>query len=62
VQQPDSPGWGTVGTSDSPELSVPLSNGVTGNQRGTVTFRATLRNRAGRVLATSNDFTLTWHG
>lgn len=56
-----SPGWGTVGSSDTPELSVPLSNGVTGNQLGKVTFRATLRNQAGRVLATSNTFTLTWH-
>lgn len=56
-----SPGWGTVGSSDTPELSVPLSNGVTGNKLGKVTFRATLRNQAGRVLATSNTFTLTWH-
>jgi hypothetical protein len=59
---PDSPGWGTVGTSDSAELSLPLSNGVTGNRLGTVTFRATLRKRSsGRILATSNTFTLSWH-
>jgi hypothetical protein len=57
----DSPGWGTVGTSETAELSAPLSNGVTGNRIGKVTFRATLRNRAGRVLATSNPFMLTWH-
>ena len=56
-----SPGWGTVGSSDTPELSAPLSNGVTGNKLGDVTFRATLRNRAGKVVATSSTFTLTWH-
>jgi hypothetical protein len=60
VTYPDSPGWGTVGTSEDPELNIPLSNGVTGNRVGKVTFRATLRNRSGRVLATSNTFTLTW--
>jgi hypothetical protein len=58
----DSPGWGTVGTSDTPELSIPLSNGVTGNRFGKVTYRVTLRNQSGRVLATSNTFKLTWHG
>jgi hypothetical protein len=61
VTYPDSPGWGTVGTSDSPELRTVLSNGVTGNKLGTVTFRATLRDRSGHVLATSNRFTLDWH-
>jgi hypothetical protein len=61
VTNPDSPGWGTVGTSESPELSVPLSNGVTGNRPGKVTFRTTLRSRTGKILATSNTFTLTWH-
>lgn len=55
------PGWGTVGSSDTPELSVPLSNGVTGNKVGKVTFRATLRNRSGRILASSDTFSLTWH-
>jgi hypothetical protein len=57
---PDSPGWGTVGTSEDAELAVPLSDAVTGNRVGTVTFRVTLRNRAGHVLATSNAFTVTW--
>jgi hypothetical protein len=61
IKNPDSPGWGTVGTGDSPELSIPLSNGVTGNHLGKVTFRATLRNRSGHVVATSNAFVLTWH-
>jgi hypothetical protein len=61
VTDPDSPGWGTVGTSETAELDVPLSNGVTGNRLGTVTFRVTLRSRSGHVLATSNTFTLTWH-
>jgi hypothetical protein len=61
VTSPDSPGWGTVGTSETPELGIPLSNGVTGNRFGNVTYRVTLRDRSGRVLATSNTFTLTWH-
>ncbi len=61
VTSPDSPGWGTVGTSETPELGIPLSNGVTGNRFGKVTYRVTLRNRLGHVLATSNTFTLTWH-
>jgi hypothetical protein len=61
VTYPDSPGWGTVGTSDTPQLRAPLSNGVTGNKLGTVTFRATLRDRSGHILATSNRFTVTWH-
>jgi hypothetical protein len=61
VTYPDSPGWGTVGTSDTPELSVPLSNGTTGNRFGTVTYRVTMRNRAGKILANSNRFLLTWH-
>ena len=57
----DSPGWGTVATSDTPELHAVLSNGVTGNKLGLVTFRATLRSASDRVLARSNPFTLTWH-
>jgi hypothetical protein len=61
VTYPDSPGWGTVGTSDTPELTVPLSNGTTGNKFGTVTYRVTMRNRAGKILANSNRFVLTWH-
>jgi hypothetical protein len=60
LRNPDSPGWGTVGTSEGPALSIPLSNGVTGDRVGTVTFRVTLRGRSGRILATSNSFTLTW--
>jgi hypothetical protein len=62
IKNPDSPGWGTVGTSETPELTIPLSNGVTGDRLGKVAFRVTLRNRtSGKVLATSNLFTLTWH-
>jgi len=61
VTFPDSPGWGTVGTADTPELRTVLSNGVTGNKLGTITFRATMRDRSGRILATSNRFTLNWH-
>ncbi len=59
---PDNPGWGTVGTSDAPGLSVPLSNFVNGNKAGTTTYRVTLRPLAGGpALATSNEVTVTWH-
>jgi hypothetical protein len=58
---PDSPGWGTVGTSDDAELEIPLSNLTTGNRPGKVTYRATVRNReSGDVVATSVPFVLTW--
>jgi hypothetical protein len=61
LTSPDSPGWGTVGTSEEPELHVPLSDSVTGNRVGTVTFRVTLRGRSGHALATSNTFKVDWH-
>jgi len=58
---PDSPGWGTVGTSDDPELEIPLSNLTTGNRLGKVTYRATVRNReSGDIVAVSAPFVLTW--
>jgi hypothetical protein len=61
VTYPDSPGWGTVGTSDSPELEIPLSNLATGNKVGKVTYRATVRNReSGAIVAASAPFVLTW--
>jgi hypothetical protein len=59
---PDSPGWGTVGTSQDPTLSVPLSNFVSGNVSGTIRYRVTLRPiEGGAPLATSNVVTVTWH-
>jgi hypothetical protein len=57
----DSPGWGTVGTSELAELHVPLSDFVAGLDVDTATYRVTLRRlEGGAALATSNTFTVTW--
>jgi hypothetical protein len=61
IERPDSPGWGLVGTSEEAALDIPLSSFVSGNRPGTVTYRVTLRNAAGRVLSESNTTTITWH-
>jgi hypothetical protein len=61
VRRPDSPGWGMVGLSSGALLEAVLSNNVSGNRLGTVTYRVTLRNESGRVLATSNMFKVAWH-
>ena len=61
VKNPDSPGWGTVGVSETTELHVPLSDFVAGLDVSTVTYRVTLRRRAGSpALAMSNPITVTW--
>ncbi len=60
VKRADSPGWGLVGTSDQTELRVVLSDFVSGNRPGTVTYRVTLRNPSGRILATSNTIMIDW--
>jgi hypothetical protein len=55
------PGWKVVGTSREPALQAVLSNAVSGNRLGEVSYRVTLRNRAGRVFRTSNTFKVFWH-
>ena len=61
LTSPDSPGWGTVGTSDRAELSVPLSDFVSGLKVRTATYRVTLRRVDGSpALATSDLVTVTW--
>jgi hypothetical protein len=57
---PDNPSWGTVGSSDTAELEAPLSNFVSGDRPGKITYRATLRTTSGKILATSNPVTITW--
>ena len=47
VESPDSPGWATVGTAESPELEIPLSDFVAGLDVEKATYRVTLRPRAG---------------
>jgi hypothetical protein len=61
VTNPDSPGWGTVGSSSEAELTAVLSNFVTGDKPGTVTFKVTLRPiEGGAAIETSNTITVTW--
>ncbi len=61
VESPDSPGWATVGTAESPELEIPLSDFVAGLGVEKATYRVTLRPRAGGpALATSNPITVAW--
>lgn len=61
VASPDSPGWATVGTTDQPELEIPLSDFVSGLDVDTATYRVTLRAlEGGPALATSNPITVTW--
>jgi hypothetical protein len=57
----DTPGWGMVGTSLEPSILAVLSNVVTGNTFGTVTYRVTLRDAEGKILARSKRFEVTWH-
>ena len=60
--RPDTPGWGLVGTAELPTFELSLSDFVsTNNKPGTVTYRATLRDQDGAILATSNTVTVTWH-
>jgi hypothetical protein len=61
VRRDDSPGWGMLGASPNAALGAVLSNLVTGNRTGTFHYRVTLRDRASKVLATSNIFTVVWH-
>ena len=61
LKRPDSPGWGMIGLSPTAVLRAPLSNDVTGNKRGTVRFRVTLRQRSnGAIVYLSNPFLLRW--
>jgi hypothetical protein len=61
LTNPDSPGWGTVGTSDRAKLEVPLSDFVVGLDVPTATYKVTLRPLAGgAALTTSNTITVTW--
>jgi hypothetical protein len=57
----DTPGWGMVGTSLQPSLLAVLSNAVTGNTFGTITYRVTLRDAEGTILARSRPFKVVWH-
>jgi hypothetical protein len=59
--RPASRPWTTVGISRDAALSAVLSNTVSGNRLGTVTYRVTLRSPEGRIFRTSNAFNVFWH-
>ena len=61
MKRDDSPGWGMLALSRDAVLEAVLSNNVSLNRLGTVSYRVTLRNPAGRVLAASNILKLVWH-
>jgi hypothetical protein len=61
VRPTRSAGWKTVGISGEPALQAVLSNSVSGNRLGVVSYRVTLRNASGGVLGTSNAFRVFWH-
>lgn len=61
LRRAGSPGWRTVGTSADAALTAVLSNAVSRNRLGLVSYRVTLRNALGRVLGTSNTFKVFWH-
>ena len=60
IRSADSPGWGMLGASPNAGLGAVLSNLVTGNRRGTFRYRVTLRDKANKILVTSNTFTAVW--
>jgi hypothetical protein len=53
--------WKVVGVSFSPFLDARLSNDVSGNRFGTVSYRVTMRGPNGTILRTSNPFKVIWH-
>lgn len=61
IKVEDTPGWGMVGTSLEPSLFAVLSNVVTGNKFGTTTYRVTLRDAEGNIVARSKPFKVIWH-
>jgi hypothetical protein len=50
-----------VGTSLEPSIFAVLSNVVTGNTYGTFTYRVTLRDAEGTIVARSKPFKVVWH-
>lgn len=60
-QRRSGPGWKTVGTSTDAALQAVLSNNVSGNRPGAVSYRVTLRRASGHVLRTSNAFVVYWN-
>jgi len=61
LKRADSPGWGMLAASSTPEIGAVLSNTVTGDVTGTFRYRVTLRDPAGKVLLSSNVLPIHWH-
>lgn len=61
MKRADSPGWGMLADSATPEIGAVLSNTVTGDVTGTFRYRVTLRDPAGKVLLSSNVLPIRWH-
>lgn len=53
--------WKVVGVSFEPFLDARLSNAVDGNRFGTAHYRVVLRGPNGKILRTSNPFSVIWH-
>ena len=54
------PSWRTVGVSSEPALQAVLSNTVSRNRLGAVSYRLTLRDASNRIVRTSNLFKVFW--
>ena len=54
------PSWRTVGVSTEPALQAVLSNAVSKNRLGAVSYRLTLRDESNRIVRTSNLFKVFW--
>jgi invasion protein IalB len=61
LKRADSPGWGMLAASSTPEVGAVLSNTLTGDVTGTFRYRVTLRDPAGKVLLSSNVLPIHWH-
>jgi hypothetical protein len=61
LEQRRTAGWKRVALSPEAALEAVLSNAVSGNRLGVVSYRVTLRNPTGHIRATSNTFKVFWH-
>lgn len=61
LRRDDTPGWGMLGFSQTARIGAAVSNVLTGDKYGTYRYRVTLRDSAGKIVATSNIVKVTWH-
>jgi hypothetical protein len=60
VRRADSPGWGMLGGSANGALGAVVSNLLSGNKRGTFSYRVTLRDASNQILVRSNTLKVVW--